>query len=232
MFKKLNVPFIVFEVAFYGIFSALIFTLGNKEGHGNTSFIIAYVMMGVFALTNILINLFLAKKHTGENAITDFGLFYPAELVALFLSFGMAIRFHLFKPSDNRLATFLFIALAIVYVAYFVIIFFIVLNQKKNRDVIRKKVFYIRSLTSDIESCIELAEDSVLKAALEQLRDDVRFSDPMSDAQLQSLDDELEHNAGELRALVKDKKVNEANEKVADMSRLLKERNRKCKMLK
>ena len=89
MFKKLNVPFIVFELAFYGIFTALIFTLGSKDGHGNTSFIIAYVMMGVFAFANIFVNLVLAKKHTGENAITDFGLFYPAELAALFVSFGI-----------------------------------------------------------------------------------------------------------------------------------------------
>lgn len=232
MFKKLNIPFVIFEVAFYGIFSALIFTLGNKEGHGNTSFIIAYIMMGVFALANIFVNLVLAKKHTGENAIADFGLFYPAELAVLFVSFGMAIRFHFIRPDSNKLAMFLFISLAILYVAYFAIILYVVLKQKKNRNVIRKKVFYIRSLASDIDSCIDYCEDPVLKAGLTQFREDVKFSDPMSDDQLQGIDNALQEEAHNLLLLVKDKKINDANEKVAEMSRLLKERNRKCKMLK
>ena len=206
--------------------------MGNAEGHSNPSFVIAYVMMGVFVVLNILVNLFIASKHTGENAVTDFGLFYPVELAAFFASFGLAIRFHVFKPESTKLATFLFIAFAVVYVAYFLIISFVVLKQKANRDHIRRKVSYIRGLTSDIESCLDYCQDGVLKGELTQLRDDVRFSDPMSDSQLDHIDNELLKLAGELLALVKDNKINDANAKVADMSRLLKERNRKCKMLK
>ena len=54
----------------------------------------------------------------------------------------------------------------------------------------------------------------------------------MSDDQLQGIDDALQAEAANLLVLVKDKKVNDANDKVAEMSRLLKERNRKCKMSK
>lgn len=232
MFKKFNIPFIIFEVAFFGIFTALIFLVGSGEGHGNISFIIAYIMMGFFALSNIFINVFLAKKYTGENSVADFGLFYPVEAVALFLSFSMAVRFHVLRPRNYKFAMFLFIALTIVYISYFIVIFYVVLQQNKNREIVRKKIFYIRSLASDIDSCINYCDDFVLKTALIQLSEDVKFSDPMSDEQLQSLDDTLQEEIHNLLFLVKDKKVNDANEKVSEISRLLKERNRKCKMLK
>ena len=127
---------------------------------------------------------------------------------------------------------FVFIALLIAYLAYFAIIIYIVLSQRKNRDVVKTKVSFIRNLTSDVETCIDYCEDSVLKNALSQLKEDIRFSDPMSDKQLAPLEAELVSNSEQLLKLVKDKKVNDASEKVTEMSRLLKERNRKCKMLK
>ena len=67
---------------------------------------------------------------------------------------------------------------------------------------------------------------------LQDLARDVRFSDPMSDSSLTNIEDQLFSLSGEIREDAENKKYEEIKEKADKMSKLLKERNRKCKILK
>lgn len=231
--KKFNLPVLIGEIAFFAIYSLFIFVAGSKEGFGNGSFILPYVMMAVVGTVNVLLVGFLSNKYKNrDKSISDFGLFYPAEIIAFLAMFGLSLIFYIARPETMKISIILVCVILILYAAYFVLIGYVVGAQNKNRDHVAKKVFAIRSLVVTLESAIDASEDAVVRGELEQLRDDVRFSDPMSADELADVDAQLSSLANEISNLVSEKKVAETSEKIAQMSRLVKERNRKCKMLK
>ena len=91
---------------------------------------------------------------------------------------------------------------------------------------VQGKVFYIRNLQTDIEILANAEQDKVTKKALEQLAEKIRYSDPMSNEQLASLEEKIESLADELES------SNQKTEIISKIETLLDERNRKCKILK
>ena len=91
---------------------------------------------------------------------------------------------------------------------------------------VQKKVFYIRELQSDVELIADAETDADAKAALTQLAEKIRFSDPMSNEQLADLENKISTKVLELKTAVN--KVEVATELIS----LLDERNKKCKILK
>lgn len=91
---------------------------------------------------------------------------------------------------------------------------------------VQKKVFYIRELQADIELLADNERDAAVKAALTQLAEKIRFSDPMSNEQLADLEDKISTKIEEL-------KTNSSQlEIITELNSLLDERNKKCKILK
>lgn len=91
---------------------------------------------------------------------------------------------------------------------------------------VQKKVFYIRELQADIELLADAAADADAKTALTQLAEKIRFSDPMSNEQLADLENKISAKVLELKTATN--KVEIATE----LTSLLDERNKKCKLLK
>lgn len=91
---------------------------------------------------------------------------------------------------------------------------------------VQKKVFYIRELQVDVELIAAAETDTDTKAALTQLAEKIRFSDPMSNEQLADLENKISAKVLELKT--------EANkvEVITELTSLLDERNKKCKILK
>ena len=90
----------------------------------------------------------------------------------------------------------------------------------------QEKVFYIRNLQTDIEILASAEKDMATKKALEQLAQKIRFSDPMSNEQLVSLEERIESLTDELKS------SNQKTEIISKIETLLDERNKKCKILK
>lgn len=117
--------------------------------------------------------------------------------------------------------------------AAFVVITLIVTNMavKEINEVgekIAEKVFYIKSLKTDIE--LLESENPEVCAKIKYLKETVRFSDPMSHSQLTPLENEIVNKFNIL-------KENIDNSSMAlmicdEMQQLLAERNKKCRLLK
>jgi hypothetical protein len=73
---------------------------------------------------------------------------------------------------------------------------------------------------ADDESDIEI------KAALVQLAEKIRFSDPMSSEKLKDLENRIASKVAELKV------TENKNEVIAEINSLMNERNKKCKILK
>ncbi|MBQ8210429.1 MAG: hypothetical protein IJZ35_07610 [Clostridia bacterium] len=91
---------------------------------------------------------------------------------------------------------------------------------------IEKKVFYIKSLQTDVEMIAENEIDEDMRELLKQLAEKIRFSDPMSNNELIDIEIEINSKIAELK--ITDKKT----ESVKEIETLLTERNKKVKLLK
>ena len=91
---------------------------------------------------------------------------------------------------------------------------------------VQGKVFYIKNLRVDIEILASAEKDAKTKKALEQLAEKIRFSDPISNEQLASLEEKISIAVENLKFSDDKMKI------IEDLNLLLDERNRKCKILK
>lgn len=91
---------------------------------------------------------------------------------------------------------------------------------------VQKKVFYIRELHADVELIAAAETDADTKASLTQLAEKIRFSDPMSNEQLVDLENEISAMVLELKTAANKVEI------ITELTSLLDERNKKCKILK
>ena len=91
---------------------------------------------------------------------------------------------------------------------------------------VQKKVFYIRELQADVELLADNETDADTKAALTQLAEKIRFSDPMSNEQLADLENIISDKIMELKTATNKVEI------VTEIISLLNERNKKCRILK
>lgn len=91
---------------------------------------------------------------------------------------------------------------------------------------VQKKIFYLKSIQVDVEMIAESETDADTKAALTNLAERIRFSDPMSNDTIADIEIEIEDKVKELKT-ADDKSVI-----ITDLNLLLTERNKKSKLLK
>ena len=96
----------------------------------------------------------------------------------------------------------------------------------------KKKVFYIRSLQADIDTCIPQVSDSEIKSMLTELSSKIRFSDPMSHESLRQIEQTLQALVGEITTSVSLGELDAVPELVKKATISLDSRNNKCKLLK
>jgi hypothetical protein len=97
---------------------------------------------------------------------------------------------------------------------------------------IEAKTYFIRTLREYTENLTSRAKDEGLKKSLKTLAEAVRYSDPMTNPQLSTIEDKIEVKVNELAEKVKKTDVGGAQTLCEEMQLLLADRNRKCKMLK
>ena len=91
---------------------------------------------------------------------------------------------------------------------------------------VQKKVFYIKVLQADVELLADVEKDEVTKTELLALAKKIRFSDPMSSAELATLEEQITEKVGELKTATDKLPL------INTIMMLLAERNKKCKILK
>ncbi len=91
---------------------------------------------------------------------------------------------------------------------------------------VQKKVFFIKELQADIELLADAETDTSTEAALHQLAEKIRFSDPMSNNALAEVEAAITAKIAELKT-ASDKMV-----VIQELNSLLAERNKKSKILK
>lgn len=104
-------------------------------------------------------------------------------------------------------------------------------NVTKDFDnAVNKKVFYIKSLASDVEGLKNSCVDAETKKLLEQLYDTIKYSDPISHSALEHIENQISQKIYNLKEVVNNKNL--AMQLCNEVTCLVIERNSKCKILK
>lgn len=97
---------------------------------------------------------------------------------------------------------------------------------------VQKKVFYIKSLDADVAEMIDLCLDSDTKRMLMELRESIRYSDPMSHESLAPLEQEILLFCDNLHKAMQERRFEDARSTCTQLALMIQKRNAKCKLLK
>lgn len=99
-------------------------------------------------------------------------------------------------------------------------------------DKVKAQTFFIKSLTVDAESLMARAKSTTAKAGCKKVYEAVRYSDPMSNNALSSIESEITIKFAKLTEAVVDDSAELVDEIANELVVLIEDRNKKCKLLK
>lgn len=97
---------------------------------------------------------------------------------------------------------------------------------------IKTQTFFIKSLTVDADTLVASAKSEEVKAECRKVYEAIRYSDPMSNDALSSIENQITEKFAEFSKSVKVNDSVKVAEISADVIVLIGERNKKCRLLK
>lgn len=97
---------------------------------------------------------------------------------------------------------------------------------------IKTQTFFIKSLTVDADSLMARANSDEMKAETKKVYEAIRYSDPMSNDTLTSIENQIQNEFNTFAAAVKNNNIEFAKSSANGIIILLNDRNKKCKLLK
>ena len=96
----------------------------------------------------------------------------------------------------------------------------------------KQKVYFIKSIASDLSLISGKIEDEELKKKVERVAEIAKYSDPMSDSSLSMLEATISTRVEDLKDALEAGKTEELDSLIKKIEEKLLERNEKCKLLK
>ncbi len=180
----------------------------------------------------LLILAYLGFALKWRNAIVQKPVLYPIILGGSLLYLVAGFIF-MFAPIESIVA--IVITEACLTSLYAIVLFcakrgvdYIVSSQAYTK----KKVAFLRFLKADVDDVIRITTDTAVLAALSELSDSIRFSDPMSSPTLASYEAAISDCIVKASASVRATDNATALHYIGEARRLLESRNQRCKLLK
>lgn len=99
-------------------------------------------------------------------------------------------------------------------------------------DKIKAETFFVKSLTAEAEGLTARAQSETVKGECKKIYEAVRYSDPMSNPALASLENDITVKFSKLTKAVTEDNADQAIRLADEITILLSDRNKKCKLLK
>lgn len=204
------------------IFNVLAFVIPSDF---TSSFWISYVFsILAFALVLLIVS-FSNKLESINKGIFPYSLlYYTGVYVIIDLIIFLLTKFISEFPA--WLSIVLNVLLLGIYGYLFISVYLVSKNSNTLKKEIGKKVFYLKDLQTDIEIIATKEEDKEVKQKLDKLAENLKYSDPMSNENLQELELKIKDKVDELKKSSNKLKV------IEEIQSLLEERNKKSKILK
>lgn len=97
---------------------------------------------------------------------------------------------------------------------------------------VKAQTFFIKSLTVDADSLMARAKSDEMKAETKKVYEAIRYSDPMSNDALASIENQIQNEFNAFADAVKNNDIDLAKTSASELVILINDRNKKCKLLK
>ena len=231
--KKLFKSYLIIWVAILALFNVIAFVapaLLTEEKY-TASFWIGYIFITVTMLGQLACAYIALKEDNLNKTFYNISLL-RASYTGLIVSFIVGALCMLIPPLPYWIGI---IACSIVLVVNVIV----VLKAKAAADVvshidekIKVQTFFIKSLTVDADTLVASAKSDEAKAECRKVYEAVRYSDPMSNDALASVESQITIKFAELSDAVSKDNIDEIKSAANTVLILVRDRNNKCKILK
>lgn len=216
------------------VFNVITFVAANETvglSSIGSSFWVSYAFITIAFIGNLICSLlFFKEENTGKVFlnIPIINLVYSALIVSLIVgAVAMAV------PQIPYWIG--------VIVAVFVLAFYAIAIVKASaaanivHDVeqkVKTQTFFVKSLTVDADSLMVRAKSDEMKAETKKVYEAIRYSDPMSNDALASIESQIQNEFNAFADAVKNNDMDLAKSSANELVILINDRNKKCKLLK
>lgn len=216
------------------VFNVITFVVANETiglTSVGTSFWVGYVFITIVFIGNLICSLLFFKKENKGKVFLNIpviNLAYSALIVSLIVgAVAMAVpQIPYWIGVIVDVLVLAFYAIAIVKASAAANIVHDV-EQK-----VKTQTFFVKSLTVDADSLMARASSNEMKAETKKVYEAIRYSDPMSNDALASIENQIQNEFNAFADAVKNNDIDIAKSSSNELVILINDRNEKCKLLK
>lgn len=215
-------------VILLGVFNLLVFTIFKTH---TSVFWLSYAFMTVAFLVQI-VSMFLSFK-TADAETAFFGI--PLASFSIYYLCAALIVGAVFMVFQNAGFTLAMVIQVLILAAFLIIAIISLLARDAVQAIgenVKQNVTNHKSILIDIEMLGSSCSDPELKQALAKLADTVKYSDPMSTAAIELVEQRIMRKISELRVSMDNEQTSEALKACRDLELLYVERNKKLALSK
>lgn len=215
-------------VILLAVFNLLVFTIFKTY---TSVFWISYVFM-TLAFVLQIVSMFLSFK-TADVETAFFGI--PLASFSIYYLCAALIVGAIFMVFQNAGFTLAMVIQVLILAAFFIIAIISLLAKDVVQaidDNVKQNITTHKSILIDIEILESSCLDPELKQALAKLSDTVKYSDPISTAAIELVEQRIMRKISELRVSMENEQISEALKACKDLELLYVERNKKLALSK
>lgn len=216
------------------LLNLIIFAVFKPRSLANNDLKLVFWFSYGFVMLAFILQIVAILTGRFESGVESVFLGIPLVSVSLFyciITTVLSLAFMILVSLDVEVPFMLMLVLECVVLGLYAIAFIISLSHKdvvveidKN---IKKNVFAIRTLVTDVEALASAVDDSQLKAKLNRLSEDIRYSDPMTNAAVAELELQMKDVIAELEVYVNEQDYVNAEAKIRQAQLLISKRNKR-----
>lgn len=226
--KKSWIMTAVIYAIIFAVFNLLVFVIANEK---NGVFWMSYAFMCIAFIVQIASMLLALRSLETETVFMGIPL-ASLSLYYFFAAIFVGAVFMFFQNAPFKLALVLQILILAIYV---VIAIMALMSRNVVQDVndnLKENVEAIKTLVVDVDVFIPQVNDLALKKSLKKLSETIKYSDPMSNAAVADIEEQIMQTVNELRINIENSRNAEAIQTCKDIEVLFMQRNSLLKATK
>ena len=232
MNKRFNLYMIYWAVLFV-LFNVIAFVSVGWEGQEKytPSFWIGYVFITVMFIGQLICSYVSFKDDSAKKLFYNISLI-RISYIGLIVSFVVGGLCMLISPLPYWVGVIICTIVLVLNVLSVLKATAAISEIERIDTKVKTQTFFIKSLTVDADTLMACAKSETAKAECRKVYEAIRYSDPMSNDALASVESQITVKFSELSYAVKEDNAEKVAEIANEVVILVGDRNKKCKLLK
>lgn len=231
--KKNFVTYVIIWIISLVIFNLITFLLPNVQNADNRTagFWIGYALITLALTGQVACSCYVLKEKNATKLFYKLSL-YQLSYSTLAISLIVGIILMILVPKQAWIAAIICLIILAVDVTAMMKAKLAVDTVVKVDEKIEQKTMFIKTKTAEAQTLTSTVDTEEKKSLCKRVYEAFRYSDPMSDSQLESIESEIDECLQSLKSAIGDDDLDLATVQTQRIEALIAERNNKCKLLK